>query len=50
MTRYSEEEETQILKYIVARKAYAKLNGNGLWRAMERDGLLGGQSPRGIKG
>ena len=50
MTRYSEEEEAQILNYIVARKAYAKVNGNGLWRAMERDDLLGGRSSRGMKG
>ena len=40
----------EILNYIVARKAYAKVNGNGLWRAMERDDLLGGRSSRGMKG
>ena len=48
-TRYLEEEDVKIVNYIVARKAYDRVNGSGLWNEMEKEKILERPS-RGMKG
>ena len=48
--RYLEEEEVKIVNYIVARKAYDRVNGSGLWSEMEKEKILEDRTSRGMKG
>lgn len=35
-------EQTEILKYIIHKKAYHRIKGRELWKEMEKDGICGG--------
>ena len=48
-TRYLEEEDVKIVNYIVARKAYDRVNGSGLWNEMEKEKILESRTSRGVK-
>ena len=48
--RYLEEEDVKIVNYIVARKAYDRVNGSGLWNEMEKEKILESRTSRGMKG
>ena len=47
--RYLEEEDVKIVNYIVARKAYDRVNGSGLWTEMEKEKILESRTSRAMK-
>ena len=46
---YLEEEEVKIVNYIVARKAYDRVSGSGIWSEMEKEKILESRTARGMK-
>ena len=46
---YLEEEEVKIVNYIVARKAYDRVNESGLWIELEKEKILESRTARGMK-
>ena len=44
-----EEEEVKIVNYIVAQKAYDRVNESGLWNELEKEKILESRTARGMK-
>ena len=44
-----EEEEVKIVNYIVAQKAYDRVNESGLWNELEKEKILENRTARGMK-
>ena len=48
--KYSDEEEVKLVRFIVERKAYDRMNQSELWKELEEEKVLENRTARGMHG
>ena len=47
--KYSDKEEVKLVRFIVERKAYDRMNQSGLWKELEEEKILKNRTARGMQ-